>query len=472
MIPLPIQEKSELEKRLLAGPLTEEQAYALYQQGPEAVVFALLTLSARLATEKRSAEQSISTPSGMVPAYLKSSKSSRKKRPGRPKGHPGTRRGAPPTIHRRVEHTLKQCPDCRTPLGTPCDTRTRIIEDIPENIQPVVTEHTIHRAYCPNCKKIVEPQVVDALPGATIGNHILALTAWLHYGLGNTLSQIVSVLSHHLHFELTSGGLVDMWHRLVEILYAWYEEIAQQAKQSAVLHADETGWRLAGKTYWLWCFCNHRLTYYMIDRCRGSPALHRFFTEAFSGTLITDFWGAYNRICVAARQVCFVHLFREFEDIEQRKDTSQDWCAFSKKLRRLLGDALRLKKRDDISPDHYDSRKNLFHPRLVEILSTPWGNPNARRIVKRLRRHQHDLFTFLDQSDISSNNNHAEREIRPAVIIRKNILGNHSEQGANTQAVLMSIYRTLKLRGHDPIKTIASAVAEYIRSGVLPPLPS
>lgn len=473
MIPPPVQQKSELESLLNDCPLTEEQAEAIYQQGHEAIVFALLTLSARLAAEARSTEQSLSTPSGMVPAYLKSSKSSRKKRPGRPKGHPGTHRSAPPTIHRRVEHALKHCPNCRTPLDdTPCETRKRITEDMPEdNIQPQVTEHTIHRVYCRICKKIVEPVVADALPGSTIGNHLLALTAWLHYGLGNTLSQIVSILSYHLHFELTPGGLVSMWHRLTDILYAWYEEIARQAKQSAVLHADETGWRLAGKTYWLWCFCNHRLTYYMIDRCRGSPALHRFFTEAFSGTLITDFWGAYNRICVAARQVCFVHLFREFEDIEHRKDTSEDWCAFSKKLRRLLGDALRLKKREDISPDHYDSRKNLFLPRLNEILSSPWNNPNARRLVKRLRRHQHDLFTFLDQPDVSSNNNHAEREIRPAVIIRKNILGNHSEQGANTQAVLMSIYRTLKLRGHDPIKTIASALAEYIRSGVLPPLP-
>ena len=253
---------------------------------------------------------------------------------------------------------------------------------------------------------------------------------------------------------------------------AWYEEIAEEARHSAVLHADETGWRLAGITYWLWCFCSNRVTYYIIDRCRGSPALHRFFTEAFSGTLITDFWGAYNRISVAARQVCLVHLFREFDDIEQRKDTSGDWRDFSKKLRRLLGDAIRLRKRPDLTPDQYDSRQNHFLPRLDEILASPWENPNAKRLVKRLRRHRHDLFTFVAQPDVSSNNNHAEREIRPAVIMRKHILGNHSEHGAHTQAVLMSIYRTLKLRGLDPIKTIADAVAQYIRSGVLPPLPS
>jgi len=44
------------------------------------------------------------------------------------------------------------------------------------------------------------------------------------------------------------------------------------------------------------------------------------------------------------------------------------------------------------------------------------------------------------------------------VIIRKNSLCNRSEEGAATQAVLMSIYRTLKLRGLDATETIAKAL--------------
>jgi hypothetical protein len=36
----------------------------------------------------------------------------------------------------------------------------------------------------------------------------------------------------------------------------------------------------------------------------------------------------------------------------------------------------------------------------------------------------------------------------------------------------MSIYRTLKQRGHDPIQTIAKAIAANLSTGQLPPLPS
>jgi len=39
------------------------------------------------------------------------------------------------------------------------------------------------------------------------------------------------------------------------------------------------------------------------------------------------------------------------------------------------------------------------------------------------------------------------------------------------QAVLMSIYRTLKLRGHNPLSTIVQAIAHYVQYGELPPLP-
>jgi len=98
------------------------------------------------------------------------------------------------------------------------------------------------------------------------------LSAWLHYGLGNTLSQIVAVFNHHLMLKVTPGGLIQMWYRLQAILFAWYLEIQAQALDSAVLHADETGWRVNGATYWLWCFASKDVTYYMIDRRRGSPA--------------------------------------------------------------------------------------------------------------------------------------------------------------------------------------------------------
>ena len=411
----------------------------------------------------------------MKPTHLKpSTTGKRMKKPGRKPGHVGTRRPKPLPEHvdAHEEHQADCCPDCGGPLNRCAETRQRYIEDIPEDLQPVVTEHVIHRDWCPQCQKKVEPPVPDALRGSPLGHRVLVLTAWLHYALGNTLAQIIDVLGFHLQFRLTRGGLLQMWYRLQEVLYPWYEQIQRDALDSAVLHADETGWRVNGKTHWLWCFTTPRLTYYMIHRSRGHPALLEFFITEFAGILVSDFWGAYNAVACALRQTCLVHLLRDLKQVEKYKSTAHDWPAFAKLLRRLLGDAIRLwRLRGELPTETYASRRARLTQRLEVLLVTAWDNGEARRLIKRLRRHQADLFTFLDHDGVPFDNNHAEREVRPAVIIRKNSYGNRSEVGADAQAVLMTVFRTLKQRGHQPMQTIVQALRTYVLTGQLPQLP-
>jgi transposase len=461
--------------RALLGPqLTAERAALIFQQGREAVVFALLAFAKQLAEQQAvSTTPDPSTPSGQTPPYAKPPAKRRAKAKGAKPGHPGSRRPAPPRIDSREDHTLNACPKCHRPVRLCRSSRTRIIEDIPADITPIVTEHTIPRYWCPGCRDTVEPVVTDALPGSTIGLRVVVLSAWLHYLLGTTLAQIIDVFNFHLQFKLSAGGLVSIWHRLREILFAWYLEIQSQALGSAVLHADETGWRVAGTTRWLWCFTTTDLTYYMIDRKRGSPALKRFFKKEFAGVLVTDFWGAYNAVVCAKKQKCLPHLLRDIKRTQHYHKPGGDWPAFSKQLRRLIRDSLRLsKRRKELPSERFASRRGRLGGRLHELLSRPWEEKNARRLVKRLRRHEAELFTFLDHPEVPSDNNHAERQLRPAVMVRKNSYANGSDDGAVTQSVLMSVFRTLKQRGYDPVSAVLEAVRNYLRTGLLPPLPA
>jgi transposase len=460
------------------GPgLTEEQAREIYGLGEESVVFALLALAKMLAEQQAAAaatsHDTPSTPSGMKPPYQKPSASARgKRRPGRENGHPGSRREKPARIDRRAVHRAKVCPHCAGPLKRCAETRTRYTEDIPDNLQSEVTEHTIHRDWCPNCKKKVEPAVTEVMPNATLGNRALVLSAWMHYALGTTLSQIVDVFNFHLALKVTPGGLMQMWRRLARVLGPWYEAIQEQALDSGVLHADETGWRVNGKTHWLWCFATETLSFFMIDRSRGSPALLKMFTQEFDGTLVSDFWAPYNALACASRQKCLVHLLRDMEHVEKYKSPGPEWKVFAKKLRRLIMDAIRLRRRQDQhAPEAYASRRRCIAQRLQELIDTPWADTQARRLIKRLRRHQDELFTFLGQPGVPFDNNLAERSIRPAVILRKNSYGNRSPQGADTQSLLMSVFFTLKKRGHNPVAVIRHALTVYLETGQLPPLP-
>src|SRR5512147_1833042 len=369
---------------LLGPQLTAEQAALIFQQCQDAVVFALLTLAKQLAERQAAATTpDPSTPSGQTPPYAKPTAKGRAKPKGAKPGHPGHRRPAPPRIDRREGHTLTACPKCHGPVRPCRSSRTRVIEDISADSTPVVTEHTIHRYWCPRCRDIVEPVVADALPGSTIGLRVVVLSAWLHYLLGVTLAQILDVFNFHLHFKVTAGGLVQMWRRLREILFAWYLEIQAQALDSAVLHADETGWRVQGKTHWLWCFTTTDLTYYMIDRSRGSPALKKFFKKEFAGVLVTDFWAAYNAVVCAQKQKCLPHLLRDLKRAQHYHKPGGDWPAFSKLPKRLIRDALRLsKRRKEVSSEAFASRRHRLDRRLHDLLAEPWEQRHARRLVK------------------------------------------------------------------------------------------
>jgi transposase len=459
-------------RSLLERGFNEETARSLYVQGEEVVIFALMQLAALALKTNDINGQHPSAPSASVPTFQKESKKKRNKKSGANPGHKGCRR-PPPVITQRLEHRATKCPDCGTKLNKRNQVRKRLTEDIPQNITPEVVEHTIHRDYCPNCRKIVEPIVPDAMPNATIGNRTVVLTAFLHYYVGTTISQIVEIFNTQFYFKLTPGGLVHLWHNLALLLMLWYEQIGESARQSTVLHADETGWRVNGKTYWLWCFSNNDVTYYVIDRSRASPVVRRFFKRAFDGIFVTDFWGAYNAIVCAGKQKCLSHLLGDLKKVAKYKDKSGDWTTFSKRLKRIVRDAMRLRgRRESLPVSEYEGLRNRIEKRLTRHLKTAWQNTEAKRLVKRLKRHRQELLTFLYHDGVPFDNNHAERTIRNGVVMRKNSYCNRSVDGATTQAILMSIFATLKQRGFHGTSIIVEAVREYLLTKKLPDLPT
>ena len=460
---------------VLQGELSAEQAEELYALGPEATTLVLLAINARNAKLLKNAAPAdhLSKPSGQKAPFEKpNKKSSNNKKPGAKVGHSGSRRPRPENIDRHEDVRLEKCPDCGGRLNRCQRTRTRIIEDLLEDLRTLATEYTIHRDYCPACQKDVEPVVVEAMPNATLGHNMVTLSSWFHYGLGVTLGQVKDILGYHLQTKISTGGLVHAYQRMAKVLTPWYEQIGQEARNSSHLHADETGWRVNGATWWLWCFCNDENCYYMIDRSRGSPALQKFFTEAFDGVLITDFWAAYWSVEVADRQFCLPHLLRDMVGVDQREE-SACWKSFSKRLRRLLGDGMRLSaNRREFNTEDYQRRCRLLDQRLFKFAQGEYESLDAIRLGKRMMKHRDHIFTFLDYEDVTADNNFGERMIRPAVIIRKNSQSNRSELGAATQAILMSVFRTLRLRGLDPIKTVVSTLRTYVATGKLPPLPA
>jgi transposase len=437
--------------------MTRDEAISLLEMDDrERAVEIILALAEKADRyDKEHSDISPTTPSGMVPVYLKPTGRKRKKKPGRKMGHPGVSRKSPQQIDREQEHLLECCPNCGNHFHKPpVNSYSRTIEDIPEEIKPETVKHVVYGYWCGTCRKIVFPTVTDALPNAMIGLRTIVFTAWLHYLVGMSVSNLVKTMSTFCHFQISAGGLTQAWKKLADLLEDLYEELGRQVARGSVLHADETGWRLNGITHWLWCFAGKKLCYYIITKSRGSPVVEKVLGCLFNGILITDFWGAYNRIDALAKQRCFYHLFTELLKVDKR-NSSKPWKAFRKKLSRLLRDAIRLsEKRDSMKTTLFERLKTRLHKRLDQLVAEQTKDPDAHRLIKRLKRHRHELLTFLDYPEVSPYNNHAEQQMRKPVLVRKVSQQNRSEDGARTQAILMSLFRSAELQGNNPIETV------------------
>jgi transposase len=423
-------------------------------------------LEARLAKYEGKPPTDPNTPSGMTPPYLKPGKRKKRKRPGRKKGHKGARR--PRVEPNNFEHhNLDTCPDCGTNLAIEptVSTRTRITEDIAPPKEPEVTSHGIESKWCPKCRKRVEARVDAALPRCTLGLRVVLLSAWMHYCLGTSAQAVAKYLSRVHGFPVSVGGLTHAWRLLSEALTPMNEAVFKEILHSGVLYADETGWRVAGKTFWLWCFATKQAAYYMIDRSRGSPVVLRILGEVFEGVLVTDFFAAYNFVRAAAKQKCLAHLLRELEKVSVR-NRGEEWLAFAAKTNRFVKDALRLgAERAKLSNESYDRRWKRLYDRLSEIHGGDYADKDCKRLARRLGKYRFELLTFLERDNVDATNNHGERTIRPAVLMRKNYYGNRSERGAGVQASLMSVFRTLEMRGVDPLEYLEKALRLNIARG-------
>ena len=327
-----------------------------------------------------------------------------------------------------------------------------------------MTEHTIHRYWCLQCKKIVSSTVTDALPNAMIGLRLVVLTAWLHYLVGISVNNLVKTVSVFSSLKIKAGGLTQAWKKLAFVLEPLYEEIGRKVSQSAVLSADETGWRLNGVTHWLWGFATSTFCYYRITKSRASPVVREVLGRFFQGILICDFWGAYNKIDALAKQRCFYHLFTELVKVDQH-NPSLGWKAFRKKLSRLLKDAVRLsEKRNQLCPEVYHHLKQRLNRRLDQFLAYSYQDRDAKRLLKRLKRHCNELFTFLEYEGVSPYNNHAEQQMRPPVLARKVSQQNRSDEGAQTQSILMTLFRSAHLQGHNPVEIILSTAKKALEA--------
>jgi len=380
------------------------------------------------------------------------------KRPGRKAGHSPAHRSRPEQVQRVLEAELPTgCPFCGGEL-TNHRVEEQFVIDIPP-VEPTVTQFNVHIADCASCGKRVQgrhaEQISDALGAAAVqlGPRVLGLAAELKHGMGVPYRKLERIFSVGYGLEVSPGGLARGGQRLARQSKPTYQQLIQVLRESAVVNADETSWKIGGEKAWLWVFTNADVTVYTIDPTRAHEVAERVLGEAFDGVLGCDCFPAYDPLAYR-QQKCLGHLLRHCSRIAFLE--SEEAVAFSQEVARLLRRAIQLKERKTALSAHgYRVARGQLEAALDRLAARQVNDPEAAKLVKLLTKQRSHLLTFLYVDEVDATNNIAERRIRPAVIVRKISAGNRSDQGSDTHAMLTSIIQTCRQQNQDFLEVTA-----------------
>ena len=347
-------------------------------------------------------------------------------------------------------HAAESCPQCGTRLTGGSIKRRREVLEIPR-VAVRVIEHVYLERRCPRCRaRVVPPPEMDGVVHGRqrLGIHVVSLIAALREEARLPVATIQWYLERVHRLALSGGGIIKALDTVAGQGAAAVDQIRERIRVSPVVHADETGWREAGRNGYVWTFSTPTARYF-VRGGRNTEVVDEVLGEQFSGVLCSDFSAAYHH-SEGRKQRCWGHLLRDMHDLKERHsgDASvQQWAT------RVHGISSRARRFTSSSPPEREQAQHAFEQELL-ALCRPFLDQEAapqRTLCARVERHLPELFVFVAQPEVPSDNNAAERSLRPLVTSRKISGGTRSPKGSRTKLALATLFGTWRTEGREPL---------------------
>ncbi|WP_089159943.1 IS66 family transposase [Caballeronia sordidicola] len=320
------------------------------------------------------------------------------------------------------------------------------------------------------------------------GGAITPKTKWLLYA-GN--SQNLRALGVHL----TQGQLLPFARaaQLIEDLHgiavspgtlvSWVGEarsaldgtailIADHLIKAPLLHADESGLRVASKLHWLHVAASETHTWYGVHARRGMEAMqaHGILPKRL-GVLVHDCWAPYWQLdCIHA--LCNAHLLRELVYVQEA--TGQVWPQRMKDFLLNANDLCQTArdKRITLSTEDIAAFGSHYYAILCEgeRLNPEVAKPAGKRgrakqsiafnLLRRLRQHADAVLLFIRDPAVPFTNNLGERAVRMPKVKQKISGCFRTLDGAENFCVIRSCLDTLRKQGHGMLDVLRRAFAD------------
>lgn len=394
-----------------------------------------------------------------------------KKKPGRPKGHPGAHRQIPDHVDEQINVPLNGCPKCGGAVDGVTQ-REQFIEEIPV-VQPRVTRLVTYHGHCPNCDEDVassHPLKMSEAEGAAkvqLGPRAVALAIFLNKQLGLTLRSTCRALLRLTGLKVSPGGLVDAMRRAAEKHESSHQNLIMTLRGSPAVFADETSWYVGDPKWWLWVFTNAETTAYVVDRQRAARVPLEVLGPDFRGTLVSDCLAAYESLPYKKHK-CIAHHLKAIAKARDRPDTPNPdylhrWTLFFQMVIGLW------RARPAMDESWFAEVRGNVESWRDRLLAEPVTQPGDVSARNRFAKRRDEILGCLYEPAAEPTNNRAERALRPAVIARKLSCGNKTEAGKRCFEVLTSLAATCAQRGHDFVSWMAESLPLMAEVAPVPP---
>jgi transposase len=331
--------------------------------------------------------------------------------------------------------------------------------------------------------RVVEHQLVSrrcACSALTCAAGPAGVTAPVQYGRHAAAIAVYLCLGQHLPVERTAGLLAELFGTPMSVgtVAAWTSRAAAGLEpftaaaraglaRAELVHADETGLRVAGRLHWLHVATSALFTVLVCHPKRGKEGIDAAgVLPAFTGTLVHDAFAPYARYPAATHALCNAHLLRELIAVVDHHtahppagaDTPSGWCWAGQVIDALLA----LKAIADTgtlpAPDILAGHRRLIVSAAL-IGAAEGAPPGAvgrrhRALARRIRRRIDDYLRFATDLRVPFDNNPAERDIRMVKIKQKVSGCMRTLAGAQDFAAMRSYLATAAKHGRRPFDVL------------------
>src|SRR3954463_11010389 len=325
--------------------------------------------------------------------------------------------------------------------------------DLPK-VVPVVTRVERYAGHCRDCGATTLAPLPEGLePGTPFSLNIVALAMYLRFVHHVSYRRLSRLMLELFGLAISEGALDAAFQRGKPRFDAETTAILARLRRARVVCSDETGVRIDGRTCWNWVFQNDEVVIHVVRRSRGAGVVAEVMAGHRPAIWVSDLYSA-QRGHAEAWQICLAHQLRDCRYAAEAGDT-----IFAPRMKALLLRTVVLARRHRglAESTRREYRRRLEHALDAVMMLAP-TNRHGQRLRKRYGKLREHLFTFLDHSEVTADNNGSERELRPTATYRKVTGGFRSDWGADLYAAVRSVIGTAARRGIDAYQAIRATL--------------